>query len=44
MDNGFKIEDNEKGYVLSFTDSDFKALFEPYLTDFVRDILFKSGQ
>ncbi len=44
MDNGFKIEDHEKGYMLSFTDSDFKALFEPYLTDFVRDVLFGSGQ
>ena len=44
LDNGFKIEDNGKGYILSFTDSDFKALFEPYLTDFVRDILFRSGQ
>lgn len=40
LDNGFQIENKEKGYVLSFTASDFKALFEPYLTDAVRKILF----
>ncbi|HHP7242777.1 MAG TPA: hypothetical protein ACFCUD_13960 [Cyclobacteriaceae bacterium] len=39
-DSGFKIENIEKGYVLSFTENDFKALFEPYLTERVRKLLF----
>ena len=40
LDNGFKIENKDKGYILSFEESDFKALFEPYLTEKVRNILF----
>ncbi len=44
LDTGFKIEDTEKGYILSFTDSDFKALFEPYLSDVVRKILFERSE
>ncbi len=40
LENGFQIENKERGYILSFTDSDFKELFEPYLTDAVRNILF----
>ena len=44
LENGFKIENQEKGYILSFEDSDFKTLFEPYLTKTVRDILFSSEE
>ncbi|MEQ8471046.1 MAG: hypothetical protein RIC35_07670 [Marinoscillum sp.] len=44
LENGFQIDNKEKGYILSFTDSDFKALFEPYLTDAVRNILFNESE
>ena len=40
LDNGFTIENKEKGYVLSFTDADFRALYEPYLTEKVGHMLF----
>ncbi|MEQ8239422.1 MAG: hypothetical protein RIA69_09435 [Cyclobacteriaceae bacterium] len=44
LKSGFQIENKEKGYILSFTESDFQALFEPYLTDSVRDIVFNQGE
>ncbi len=44
IDAGFIIENNGKGYILSFTSQDFKALFEPYLTDVVSKILFDSKE
>ncbi len=44
MTTGFQIENKEKGYILSFTDVDFKALFEPYLTDAVRITLFDESK
>lgn len=40
FDTGFKIEHKEKGYLLSFSEQDFKALFQPYLTKEVSRILF----
>ena len=44
LDSGFKIENNSKGYILSFTDQDFRELFKPYLSDAVSNILFESGR
>jgi V/A-type H+-transporting ATPase subunit E len=42
LKTGFKIESKDKGYMLSFTEADFKALFEPYLSKAVSAILFES--
>ncbi len=44
IETGFKIEHKEKGYVLSFTDHDFKEFFQPYLSKRVSEILFDLDQ
>ncbi|WP_420318970.1 hypothetical protein [Ekhidna sp.] len=40
--DGFIIQHKEKGYILSFTDQAFKALFEPHLSKSINTIIFDS--
>lgn len=42
LDSGFKIVNKDQGYFISFTDEDFKALFQPYLSKAVSKLLFDS--
>ncbi|MEO9476739.1 MAG: hypothetical protein ABJG41_14450 [Cyclobacteriaceae bacterium] len=44
MDSGFKIQDKDQGYILSFTDQDFKAFFKPYFSKAINKIVFESDE
>lgn len=40
IDNGFRIGPKEEGYLISFTDEDFKAIISEYLRPKTRKLLF----
>lgn len=42
--DGFRIEDKENTYQISFTDQDFIALFSPYLEEQTSKMLFQKGK
>ena len=40
IDNGFRIGPKDEGYLISFTDEDFKAIISEYLRPKTRKLLF----
>lgn len=44
LTNGFKVKPKNGGYIISFTDNDFKEYFKQYLKNSTADLLFKNSK
>lgn len=44
LNNGFKISPKNGGYIISFTDNDFKEYFKKYLKSSTAELLFQNSE